>query len=533
MSPSWEDQVNTDCLFQKLGDNGNYSGPCELVLDVPSGIVRGTATVRVANNSQSEAEVAVEEFQVPTEYEDNLLAFLNASPPRREGERTVVSIPANTGERHLTSFTFETKTGTFSASSGLLSTPALWGFGSNGISLVLNDLTFRPRHDKAAKHWLMPLYGPFGNHYLRRAAKQHLLAVDGTDFISFAADGLDCGLQVFDPEKKPVHAIATYDAIAFGGLRGSPSTLEQAWGAIPSGMVEALSFAAGADVTAPWIELRGDDGSLVRRFFSRIGHRSTEDGFAAFSKVNESCADSGIGAFLTAFFVLPSEERENLIPALNLIRSGTPGSFTIDESITDLIRALDSLCEVHGLSTQELLSRLDQDNQQRVTAIRAKAQEGLARIVSENKRCGRQEQADVLSAISGRVATVASKSRVFGIAVKDLLKHFELHDADVLDRYYATVPHQESSWAEILSAARVEVIHKGVLRIKDRSALRSWFWFARHLHDLCKRIILREVNYSGFYQASTSPWQGNHAVNRVIPAMTVKDLGFVEVPTQI
>lgn len=77
------------------------------------------------------------------------------------------------------------------------------------------------------------------------------------------------------------------------------------------------------------------------------------------------------------------------------------------------------------------------------------------------------------------------------------------------------------------------MIHKGFLKINDRSALRAWFNFARHLHDLCKRIVFREVNYNGFYQSSTNPWQGEYSVDRVRLGIGIEDLGFFDFPTHI
>ena len=132
-----------------------------------------------------------------------------------------------------------------------------------------------------------------------------------------------------------------------------------------------------------------------------------------------------------------------------------------------------------------------------------------------------------------KVANAATASRDFGIAVKDLLKHLNLRDAEVLDNYYLGSTQQGTSWAGILSAVRGEVIHKGFLEIKDRRTLRSWFEFARHLHDLCKRIVFREVNYNGVYQASTNPWRGEYSVDRVTPTTGVRDLGFSEPPTHL
>jgi len=526
--------MDRDSLFQELRDDGIYAGPCTVTLENPTGSITGHASVRVSTESRTEAEISINEFQAPPEYKNNLVAFLNASLPRREGERVVVPIPATVNDRRISSLTVETESGTFTATSGILTNPVFWGFSSNEtVSLVLNDLVLSRRTDAIAKYWLMPLQGPFAEYHRPRAAPPHLLALDGESYIPLSADGRAYGLQIFGKGKSPKQVLATYDAIVFGELCGSADTLEGIWAALPSGLQNALSFSIGADVTAPWIEVRGEDGQLIRRFFHRVGRRLTEDGFGAFSPVNECRPDSGIAPFLQAFFSTSTDKRDSLIVPLNLIRSGAPGSFNIDDSITDLIKALDNLCKAHGLTSQDLFNRLEKDNQQRVIAVLDEARGNLVTIRSDNASNGRQEQADVLNIIVSKVASATTGSRDFGIAVKDLLKSLQLHDAEALDHYYQGLGQQGVSWAGVLSAVRGEVIHNGFLRIKDRLALRSWFDFARHLHDLCKRIILREVNYRGFYQASTNPWAGEYSVDRVTPTMGAKDLGFSEVPRHI
>jgi hypothetical protein len=498
------------------------------------GSITGQASVRIGTEARTEAEISIEGFQAPTEYNNNLVAFLNASLPRRAGERIVVPIPATGNDRRISSLTVETESGTFTATSGILINPVFWGLSNNEtISLVLNDLVLSRHTNAIAKYWLMPLNGPFAEHHRPRSAPPHLLALDGGSYIPFSADGRACGLQIFAKDKSPKHTLVTYDAIAFGELRESADTLERIWAAVPSGLQNALSFSIGADVTAPWIEVRGEDGQLIRRFFHRVGRSLAEAGFAAFSPVNEYRPDSGIGPFLNAFFSISTEKRDNLIVPLNLIRSGAPGSFNIDDSITDLIKALDNLCKTHGLTNQDLFNRLEQDNQQRVVTVLDEARGNLLKIRSDNASAGRQEQVDVLNIVVSKVASATTGSRDFGIAVKDLLKSLQLHDAEVLDHYYQGLGQQRVSWAGILSAVRGEVIHNGFLRIKDRHGLRSWFDFARHLHDLCKRVILREVNYRGFYQASTNPWAGEYSMDRVMPTMDAKDLGFSDVPTHI
>jgi hypothetical protein len=526
--------MDSDTLFQGLRDDGTYKGPSTVVFEDPTGSITGQASLRVGPETRAEAEISIDNVQIPPEYNDNLVAFLNASLAKREGERVVVPIPASGHDRRISSLTVDTETGIFTATSGILINPGFWGLSdSETISIVLNDLVLSQRTDAIAKYWLMPLNGPFAEYYRQRSAPPHVLAQNGESYIPFSVDGRACGLQIFGKEKSRKHTLATYDAIAFGEISMSADTLEGIWAALPDGLQNALSFSIGADVTAPWIEVRGEDGQLIHRFFHRVGRRSTEGGFGAFSPVNECRTDSGVGPFLNAFYSISTERRDSLLVPLNLIRSGAPGSSNIDDSITDLIKALDSICKTHGLTSQDLFNRLEKDNQQRVVTLLDEARRNLLTIRSDNASTGRQEQADVLNIIVSKVASATTRSRDFGIAVKDLLKSLRLHDAEVLDNYYQGLGQQGASWAGILSAARGEVIHNGFLRIKDRRALRSWFDFARHLDDLCKRIILREVDYHGCYQASTNPWRGEYSVDRVLPTTTVKDLGFSDVPTHI
>ena len=200
--------------------------------------------------------------------------------------------------------------------------------------------------------------------------------------------------------------------------------------------------------------------------------------------------------------------------------------------MTDLVKALDNLCKAHGFVTQDLLLRLDQNNRQTVADILARARAELGTVIGENNARGQQAQAVIIAAVLSRVANAGSTARDFGIAVKDLLTDLGLHDADVLDQHYASLG-AGKSWVGMLSAVRGEVIHNGFLRITDVRALRSWFHFARHLHDLCKRIVLREAKYTGSYQASTNPWQGEYAVDRVTSSTSIKDLGLTQVPTNV
>jgi hypothetical protein len=524
--------MKVDTLFQAL-TGGTYSGRCSVGLENPDGNVRGTATIRVDQNAKNKAEVLIEDFDAPPEYGGSLMGFLNASVPKKRGTGTMIEIAARTDERRIVSLEMQTDEGMFTASSGLLSTPFWIGFEEDRkLSVVFSDLAFTPHDAKSAKYWFVPLQGPFGEHYIGRVTPAHPMALGERNIITFSAAGLSCGLQLFDADEKPIHPMAAYDAIAFGELQGATTTVEETWDAVPRAFLEVLSFAIGADVVVPWIELRAEDGSLVKRFYIHVGRKSSEDGFATFCKVNEFSPNSGIGAFLSVFFALPEAKREALIAPLNLMRSGAPGSFNIEDSITDLVKALDNVCSVHGLTAQDLRARLDPDNETKLESLLTKTRNDLGQTIADNRTAARQGQVDALNVILSRVANVMSHSRDFGIAVKELLRKMDLHDADVLDVHYANL-NPPGSWAGLLSAVRGEVVHLGILRIKDRQSLHSWFEFSRHLHDLCKRVILREARYAGMYYASTNPWTNNYAVDRVTLATTVQELGFSQVPTHI
>ncbi len=525
--------MDTSQLFQGLNDVGTYSGRCEVTFENPFGRLCGQATVSV--ESRPEVKLEVSAFEIDPNYGNSpfaLEAFLLGELPGNEGQGVRLTIHAHTEERRPSSISVEVDVGTFSVTSAMLNSPMFFTFRQDKtLSFIPNDLTFASLTNESARYWLMPLQGPFAKHWMRRQGPQHPLCFDNAGYYPFTADGRACGFQMFEAGQNPKHPLADYDAIAFGELRGSANTVEALWEELPVGLQSALSFAVGADVLAPWVETRTEAGHLVRRLFMRIGKRVTEEGFPAFTTANEFQSDSGIGAFLRDFFALPTDRRSSLVVPLNLMRTGSPGAFTIEDSITDLVKALDNLCSAHGFVTQDLLSRLSATNRGAAKTTIDSARDALSRLRSQNAQT--PDEVDALNLMCGRVSNAVTTARDFGLAVKDLLRKFSLHDGEVIDHHFANLGKDRDTWAGLLSKVRGEVIHKGHLYISDREQLRNWFAFSKHLHDLCTRIILAEVNYRGTYQASTHVWQGEYRVDRVKSEVPIKDLGFVAVPTTI
>ena len=94
---------------------------------------------------------------------------------------------------------------------------------------------------------------------------------------------------------------------------------------------------------------------LRHRFHLRLGMNKRRDNSPAFTRYDSTSPGSVVGAFLNSCYSLPLQERVSLISLLNLVGSGAPGNDAkVDETIAGLLKALDALCRIHGLTHQRL-----------------------------------------------------------------------------------------------------------------------------------------------------------------------------------
>lgn len=129
-------------------------------------------------------------------------------------------------------------------------------------------------------------------------------------------------------------------------------------------------------------------------------------------------------------------------------------------------------------------------------------------------------------------ANVAGDELDFGITVSQLLQRFDLKDGDVMERYYSKLS-GGTTWEGLLSSIRGEVIHEGAIHVDGRAEIVSWFQFSRHLHDICKRIVLLEIGYKGTYAASNVSWSGTYELDRIKPSTNTEQLGYTLPPTSL
>jgi hypothetical protein len=74
------------------------------------------------------------------------------------------------------------------------------------------------------------------------------------------------------------------------------------------------------------------------------------------------------------------------------------------------------------------------------------------------------------------------------------------------------------------------VIHSAAIPMRSSGGLLVWFEFARHLHDICKRIILKQSEYCGTYAASNVIFGGKYQLDRVKADSTPRQLGCTVPP---
>jgi hypothetical protein len=175
------------------------------------------------------------------------------------------------------------------------------------------------------------------------------------------------------------------------------------------------------------------------------------------------------------------------------------------------------------------MKSLDASTRQDVDLILTDAREKLTGLRQRCKSQNRVDQIAILDKIIGRQANVASEDLDFGLAVSGLLAKFGLHDAAAMKKHYSSQSGNDT-WEGLLSFIRGEVVHSGAIRVENREEILSWFELSRHLHDICKRVLLKEVGYRGTYSPSNVRFSGAYGLDRIGASATPADLGYTTPP---
>lgn len=291
----------------------------------------------------------------------------------------------------------------------------------------------------------------------------------------------------------------------------------------PDEFLTLLSFASGSEIGASWVEQRDIQGELVRRIHYTFGQSQFSQGYIP---INGSAL--GVGHLLTRAQSSPDIDKTYLRILLKHIVRGGLQNFSLEDRTDHLCRAVEILCEYHGLSTQKFLERLDESNRQLVQSVIKSASQTVRTAADSLKKTEKFELSRTLDRIVGRISNAANTDRDFGLATTDLLKLYGLPDADIVDRYYQDNPRPDhKNWAEVLSIYRTVAVHTGYFNFRGKEHdIEDTIRVTKHLHDILVRIAFKILGYDGSYQSTVVDYPVDRSVDWVKPNLPASELGY-------
>jgi hypothetical protein len=194
------------------------------------------------------------------------------------------------------------------------------------------------------------------------------------------------------------------------------------------------------------------------------------------------------------------------------------------------VRALENLCQQYGFKARHLMRSLDTHWQQVVKGILTTAAEQIRDEAREAARIGQYAHSRTLDDISRRtVETPGGTENSFGLAVTDLLKHFALPDADIVDAHYQVHPRPDGlqSWSRVLSKYRAVPVHTGFFNFSGKEHDPDDVWTVEtHLRDVLLRIVFKIIGYDGTYQPPVRTMSSTTPVDWVVPGLPAWELGY-------
>jgi hypothetical protein len=143
----------------------------------------------------------------------------------------------------------------------------------------------------------------------------------------------------------------------------------------------------------------------------------------------------------------------------------------------------------------------------------------------------RSDQKNSIQKISQRVQNSNNWDRDFGLALVDLLRVFNFHDADIVDHYYQKIPRKDGrEWCNVLSHYRGVVIHSSYFDFESgQYDLFEVVKICAHLHDILLRVVSRMLCYTGTYQRAVivpNSWADSYSIDWVKPGTPARELGY-------
>ena len=314
-------------------------------------------------------------------------------------------------------------------------------------------------------------------------------------------------------------------ALMVGSIGGNQLTGDPVQHWIPLDFLPLLSVATGAEVSMPWIEYRDIDGNLVMRSHLTLYNSIFSTGHVA---LRTEYHDGAISRLLDSCQTAPHFGGDSLrVVARHTVRAGL-AFLNIEDRLSHVFRALDCLCDAYQIAIENLLSGLDTVYREEVQKEISRAAGKMRSIAGRAEAAGDTSAKTLLQRIGGGITRAVNADVKFGDAVVKLLSHpdISLHDADILNPFFASNPHSGGarSWAGVIATVRAQVLHDGYL--KPDANFAEALVILEHLNDLLIRIVLRLTLYTGEYQPVMKKLLGRFRVDWVNTGMAVEELGF-------
>lgn len=294
--------------------------------------------------------------------------------------------------------------------------------------------------------------------------------------------------------------LATAVMVGELGNNGTSLTEVQEW--LPVRLLNLLGVVTGREVDAPWIEFRDESGCLVQRTHFMIKPAFYSEGHKAISEYQHQ----GTGKWLTNALKSPAYQENHFAVTMKFLIASFNNSLPMEDCLSLLFRALDSLCEHFELATQYLSKELNEHNREVVAEALRIARQNINAASQAAMTADQQDQSRILSTIAGRVPNVSNKDRNFGLAVCDLLARFSFPDADVIDAHFATKASDGTpeKWSRLLADRRGVTMHTGYFNVSSPAYnFNENVALQRHMQDILLRILFKLYEYDGMYQPPT------------------------------
>jgi hypothetical protein len=518
-----------------LSTNIRYEGAGSAEFLDPKGRIWGPTTVSFDESCQYKIEMNVEGLESEQKLPLGLHQLLSGDKPKDDGGKLTLSFPP-TKQNLCTKLTVRTEDGTFIAENIKF---VSWSFGWNvdvgskeTVIFFPSKSKFDAANPKPAKYWTIPLinFVSKGSEYVPSLANHPLrifpdapLPIDIPEENKQMAEYVvrqKSRLIVFDfnNEKGFIETLPDYEEIVdrLDKRQIASSVTSVMVGSIGSNSIEAddferwfpfyfldlLGLATGSEISTLWIEYRDIDGKLVRRIHGSFGF-----GRYLFIKghvtINNTIHHGGIGRLLSVAQNCVDLNEAFLRVSIRHTILGGRTEQSVEDKLDHFCRALDALCEYYRLAKQNLLSYTAQPEQNIIQQAiqQATSVVNSCAIAADSKRDFAQSR--YLHTVIGRLANVSNQERKFGLAICDLLKIFNLPDADLLDAYFVISPRKDGikKWADLISYYRGRVIHTGYFNFRDSLQELDDVWnVIQHLQDILLRILFSILGYDGHYQ---------------------------------